>query len=134
RPGAVRVRVRGCSWPVSLVCPRSCSVRCCRSHGGKCPPAAVSAERERAPPAVLPGPAQRPWDMRDRVPLHKLRLLGDSEELRGSLLRQLLLPPGQAKDKGSLLRSSMREPLFLEFADCCLGVVEPPEKGNVLPE
>ncbi|NXF07021.1 ZNHI3 protein, partial [Smithornis capensis] len=132
-------------------CPRCgcayCSVRCCRSHRGKCPPAAVCAERERDPPAAPPGPAQRPWDVRDilseedeqdRVPLHKLRLLGDSEELRALLLnphlRQLLLTLDRAQDKGSLLRSFMREPLFVEFADCCLGIVEPPEKENVLPE
>lgn len=49
-------------------------------------------------------------------------------------LRQLLLTLDQAQDKSSLLRKLMQEPLFVEFADCCLGIVEPPEKENVLPE
>nr|XP_014126008.1 zinc finger HIT domain-containing protein 3 [Zonotrichia albicollis] len=63
---------------------------------------------------------------------------GESAELRELLrnphLRQLLLALEQARDKSSLLRRLMQEPLFLEFADCCLGIVEPPEeKENVLP-
>ncbi|NXA10499.1 ZNHI3 protein, partial [Sapayoa aenigma] len=132
-------------------CPRCgcayCSVRCCRSHRGQCPPAGGSAERERGPPAAPPCPARGPWDVRDilgeedeqdRVPLQKLQLLGDSEELRGLLLnphlRQLLLTIDQAQDKSSLLRRFMQEPLFVEFADCCLRIVEPPEKENILPE
>ncbi|KAF2985869.1 hypothetical protein EK904_001879 [Melospiza melodia maxima] len=74
----------------------------------------------------------------DRVPPQKLQLLGESAELRELLrnphLRQLLLALEQARDKSSLLRRLMQEPLFLEFADCCLGIVEPPEeKENVLP-
>ncbi|XP_009077369.1 PREDICTED: zinc finger HIT domain-containing protein 3, partial [Acanthisitta chloris] len=40
----------------------------------------------------------------------------------------------QAQDKSSLMRKFMQEPLFVEFADCCLRVVEPPEKENILPE
>ncbi|NXR86545.1 ZNHI3 protein, partial [Hypocryptadius cinnamomeus] len=75
----------------------------------------------------------------DRVPPQKLQLLGESAELRDLLrnphLRQLLLALEQARDKSSLLRRLMQEPLFVEFADCCLGIVEPPEeKENVLPE
>lgn len=54
--------------------------------------------------------------------------------LRNPHLRQLLLALEQARDKSSLLRRLMQEPLFLEFADCCLSIVEPPEeKENVLP-
>ncbi|NWY53240.1 ZNHI3 protein, partial [Chionis minor] len=74
----------------------------------------------------------------DRLPLRKLRLLGNSEELRGLLLnphlRQLLLTVDQAEDKSSLMKKYMQEPLFVEFADCCLRIVEPPEKENILPE
>ncbi|NXW84860.1 ZNHI3 protein, partial [Alopecoenas beccarii] len=77
-------------------------------------------------------------DEQDRVPLHRLRLLGESEELRALLLnphlRQLLQTLDQAEDKSSLMKKYMQEPLFVEFADCCLGIVEPPEKENVLPE
>ncbi|NXE38384.1 ZNHI3 protein, partial [Ptilorrhoa leucosticta] len=104
-------------------------------------------EREAAGQGPSPGPAASPGsledilseeDEQDRVPLQKLKLLGDSEELRGLLrnphLRQLLLTIDQAQDKSSLVRKFMQEPLFVEFADCCLSIVEPPEKENILPE
>ncbi|XP_010007411.1 PREDICTED: zinc finger HIT domain-containing protein 3 [Chaetura pelagica] len=100
------------------------------------------------PAAALPPPAARsPWSVedilaedaeQDRVPLQRLKLLGESEELRGLLLnphlRQLLLTVDQAEDKSSLMKKYMQEPLFVEFADCCLRIVEPPEKENILPE
>lgn len=118
---------------------------CCRAHKERCTP---EPKREQEPAAaVLPPPADSPWsvddilsedDERDRVPLQKLKLLGESEELRALLLnphlRQLLLTVDQAEDKSSLMKKYMQEPLFVEFADCCLGIVEPPEKENVLPE
>ncbi|NXA26946.1 ZNHI3 protein, partial [Ibidorhyncha struthersii] len=97
--------------------------------------------------APLSAPAGGPWSVediladgeeQDRVPLQKLQLLGESEELRGLLLnphlRQLLLTVDQAEDKSSLMKKYMQEPLFVEFADCCLRIVEPPEKENILPE
>ncbi|NWR52361.1 ZNHI3 protein, partial [Regulus satrapa] len=77
-------------------------------------------------------------DEQDRVSPQKLELLGESQELRALLLnphlRQLLLTLDQARDKSSLMRKFMQEPLFVEFADCCLSIVEPPEKENVFPE
>ncbi|NWY44417.1 ZNHI3 protein, partial [Sylvia atricapilla] len=135
--GAARYRCPRCSTAY-------CSVPCCRTHRERCQP---RREREAAgqdPPAA---PSHGPWsledilseeDEQDRVPLQKLKLLGESEELRDLLLnphlRQLLLTLDQAQDKSSLMRKLMQEPLFVEFADCCLGIVEPPEKENVLPE
>ncbi|NWI45792.1 ZNHI3 protein, partial [Picathartes gymnocephalus] len=104
-------------------------------------------EREADGQGPVPAPARSPGavedilgeeDEQDRVPLEKLKLLGESEELRDLLLnphlRQLLLTMDQARDKSSLMRKFMQEPLFVEFADCCLSIVEPPEKENVLPE
>ncbi|XP_068066799.1 zinc finger HIT domain-containing protein 3 [Anomalospiza imberbis] len=131
-------------------CPRCgsayCSVPCCRTHRERCAPdARREREREAAGQGSPPAPAGAPQDIpseeeeQDRVPPQRLRLLGESEELRELLrnphLRQLLLALERARDKSSLLRQLMREPLFVEFADCCLGIVEPPEeKENVLPE
>ncbi|NXT63732.1 ZNHI3 protein, partial [Chaetops frenatus] len=133
-------------------CPRCgsayCSVPCCRTHRERCAPEPRrEREREAAGQGPVPGPALSPGavedilseeDEQDRVPLHKLKLLGESEELRDLLLnphlRQLLLAMDQARDKSSLMRRLMQEPLFVEFADCCLSIVEPPEKENVLPE
>ncbi|NXB30909.1 ZNHI3 protein, partial [Eulacestoma nigropectus] len=129
-------------------CPRCrsayCSVPCCRAHRERCAP---DSPREAAGQGPSPGPAHSPCsledvlgeeDEQDRVPPQKLQLLGESEELRDLLLnphlRQLLLTIDQAQDKSSLVRKFMQEPLFVEFADCCLRIVEPPEKENVLPE
>ncbi|NXA80800.1 ZNHI3 protein, partial [Thryothorus ludovicianus] len=131
-------------------CPRCgtayCSVPCCRTHRERCG-AEPRREREREAAGQGTPPAPGPWaledilseeDEQDRVPLQKLKLLGESAELRELLLnphlRQLLLAMDQAQDKSSLMRKFMQEPLFVEFADCCLSIVEPPEKENVLPE
>ncbi|XP_060704213.1 zinc finger HIT domain-containing protein 3 isoform X4 [Hemiscyllium ocellatum] len=69
----------------------------------------------------------------DRVPLEKLRRLG-SEKLKGLLcnphLKQLLLTVDKAEDKESIMKTAMQEPIFVEFADQCLQIVEPPEKEN----
>ncbi|NXQ11706.1 ZNHI3 protein, partial [Peucedramus taeniatus] len=130
-------------------CPRCdtayCSVPCCRTHRERCAPGARRDEEKEAAlgsPAVpepCPGDILSEEEEQDRVPLQKLQLLGESEELRDLLrnphLRRLLLGLEQARDKSSLLRQLMQEPLFVEFADCCLGIVEPPEeKENVLPK
>nr|XP_025035063.1 zinc finger HIT domain-containing protein 3 [Pelodiscus sinensis] len=73
-------------------------------------------------------------DEGDRVPLQKLKRLGESKELKSLLLnphlQQLLRTIDEAKEKESLMKTSMQEPLFVEFADCCLRVVEPLEKEN----
>ncbi|XP_042647252.1 zinc finger HIT domain-containing protein 3 isoform X2 [Tyto alba] len=145
--------VCGAAGAAKYRCPRCasayCSVPCCRTHKERC---TAEPERQREPERAAGGrpcpcPAGSPWsvediltedDERDRVPLQKLKLLGESEELRGLLLnphlRQLLLTVDQAEDKSSLLKKYMQEPLFVEFADCCLKIVEPPEKENILPE
>ncbi|XP_019366657.1 PREDICTED: zinc finger HIT domain-containing protein 3 isoform X2 [Gavialis gangeticus] len=77
-------------------------------------------------------------DEQDRVPLQKLKLLGESEELKDLLrnphLRQLLVAVDQAEERNSVMKKYMQEPLFVEFVDCCLRIIEPPEKENILPE
>ncbi|XP_071621254.1 zinc finger HIT domain-containing protein 3 [Heliangelus exortis] len=145
--------VCGAAGAAKYRCPRCsalyCSVPCCRTHRERCAAepqgAVVAVAADRASPVRQQGDS--PWsvediltadDEQDRVPLQKLKLLGESEELRGLLLnphlRELLLTIDQAEDKSSLMKKYMQEPLFVEFADCCLGIVEPPEKENILPE
>ncbi|XP_030648426.1 zinc finger HIT domain-containing protein 3 isoform X2 [Chanos chanos] len=57
---------------------------------------------------------------------------GESEALKGLLrnphLRQLLASVDTAEDKAQAMKTAMQEPLFVEFADQCLKVVEPSEK------
>nr|XP_012416900.1 PREDICTED: zinc finger HIT domain-containing protein 3 isoform X2 [Odobenus rosmarus divergens] len=54
---------------------------------------------------------------------------GESAALRSLLLnphlRQLMVSLDQGDNKAKLMRACMQEPLFVEFADCCLRIVEP---------
>ena len=65
----------------------------------------------------------------DRVSLQNLKNLGESAALRSLLLkphlRQLMVGLNQADDKAKLMRACMQEPLFVEFEDCCLSIMEP---------
>ncbi|NWJ08873.1 ZNHI3 protein, partial [Crypturellus undulatus] len=116
--------------------------RCAPERGRQRQREAAAAERPAAPRG--PGSAWSVSDIlteddeQDRVPLQQLQRLGESEELRGLLrnphLWQLLLTIDEAEEKSSLMKKYMQEPLFVEFADCCLRIVEPPEKENILPE
>ncbi|GAB1296604.1 Zinc finger HIT domain-containing protein 3 [Apodemus speciosus] len=70
----------------------------------------------------------------DRVSLQNLKNLGESETLRSLLLnphlRQLMLSLDQGDDKARLMKACMQEPLFVEFADCCLRIVEPSQNRD----
>lgn len=70
----------------------------------------------------------------DRVSLQNLKNLGKSATLRSLLLnphlRQLMVNLDQGEDKAKLMRAYMQEPLFVEFADCCLGIVEPSQNED----
>nr|XP_015223121.1 PREDICTED: zinc finger HIT domain-containing protein 3 [Lepisosteus oculatus] len=76
-------------------------------------------------------------DESDRVSFQKLKLLGESQDLRSLLrnphLQQLLLTVDQAESKEGTMKRVMQEPLFVEFADRCLKIVEPTEKENISP-
>uniref|UniRef100_A0A182PUA6 HIT-type domain-containing protein n=1 Tax=Anopheles epiroticus TaxID=199890 RepID=A0A182PUA6_9DIPT len=67
----------------------------------------------------------------DTVPAEKLELLGQSEHLKNLLynphLRQLLKEVDSGRDGMNAIKVAMMEPLFVEFADECLRIVEPPE-------
>ncbi|XP_076792235.1 zinc finger HIT domain-containing protein 3 isoform X2 [Arvicanthis niloticus] len=70
----------------------------------------------------------------DRVSLQNLKNLGESETLRSLLLnphlRQLMIGLDQGDNKAKLMRACMQEPLFVEFADCCLRIVEPSQNRD----
>ncbi|XP_066835843.1 zinc finger HIT domain-containing protein 3 isoform X2 [Anser cygnoides] len=134
--------VCGAAGAAPYRCPRCaeayCSVPCCRAHRARCRrdgdgidtgsgAAALSEPDKAAEGLAAPRGAGRAGQR-----------AGESEELRGLLLnphlRQLLLTIDEAEEKSSLMKKYMQEPLFVEFADCCLRIVEPPEKENILPE
>ncbi|XP_051014142.1 zinc finger HIT domain-containing protein 3 isoform X2 [Acomys russatus] len=70
----------------------------------------------------------------DRVSLQNLKNLGESATLRSLLLnphlRQLMVNLDQGDNKAKLMRACMQEPLFVEFADCCLRIVEPCQRRD----
>ncbi|XP_012582023.1 PREDICTED: zinc finger HIT domain-containing protein 3 isoform X2 [Condylura cristata] len=70
----------------------------------------------------------------DRVSLQNLKNLEESAALRSLLLnphlRELMVSLDQGDNKAKLMRACMQEPLFVEFADCCLRIVEPPQNED----
>ncbi|XP_069615899.1 zinc finger HIT domain-containing protein 3 [Ranitomeya imitator] len=115
----------------------SCSLDCCRTHKEGC----VPKEASRSSVAGVPDPfltrvnSSDENDETDAVPLQKLTLLGLSEELSSLLLnvhlKQLLVTLDQTENKDEALKQYMQEPLFVEFADKCLSLVDVEEKENL---
>ncbi|XP_077402959.1 zinc finger HIT domain-containing protein 3 [Vanacampus margaritifer] len=67
-------------------------------------------------------------DIADLVPLENLQLLGQSKELKNLLcnphLRELLRTIDCADSKEEVMKAAMQEPLFVEFSDQCLTIVD----------
>ncbi|XP_007946074.1 zinc finger HIT domain-containing protein 3 [Orycteropus afer afer] len=120
-----------------------CSLTCFRKHKEQCNPETHPIKKKRS--SFLPTDSTKPVESKadessiadflnsdeeeDRVSLQNLKNLGDSAPLRNLLLnphlRQLMVSLDQGEDKAKLMRTYMQEPLFVEFADCCLKIVEP---------
>ncbi|XP_029956300.1 zinc finger HIT domain-containing protein 3 [Salarias fasciatus] len=113
---------------------RYCSLGCYKKHKDTCSPAkkpvSVSVEARDAQNT-------EPWcvddllhedDILDKVPVQRLQLLGQSKQLRDLLcnphLRQLLRSIDSADRKDDAMKAAMQEPLFVEFSDRCLQIVE----------
>ncbi|KAL4660612.1 zinc finger HIT domain-containing protein 3 isoform X1 [Arapaima gigas] len=119
---------------------RYCSLSCYKKHKDGCVPELL------APPSAPLNGTQSisEWTVEellgedsesDRVPLQRLKQLGESEELKALLcnphLRQLLLTVDKAENKAEIMKTAMQEPLFVEFADHCLKIAEPVENEDV---
>lgn len=121
-----------------------CSVPCFGKHKEKCNFKACPTERKTRPavPAIIRKPGGSVDDSddsiadflnsdeeEDRVSLQNLKNLEESAALKTLLqnphLRQLMVSLDQADNKAELMKACMQEPLFVEFADCCLRMVEP---------
>ncbi|CAF98535.1 unnamed protein product [Tetraodon nigroviridis] len=111
---------------------RYCSLVCYKKHKEVCVP---SEQQSPSEPTVDLN--TDPWtvedlldedDVTDKVPLQRLQLLGQSKELRDLLcnphLRQLLESIDSADSKYDAMKVAMQEPLFTEFSDQCLKIVE----------
>ncbi|XP_072302731.1 zinc finger HIT domain-containing protein 3 [Eucyclogobius newberryi] len=114
---------------------RYCSLVCYKKHKETCLPA-------NSPPALTiyenkPTISTDQWnvddllhedDIIDKVPLDRLQLLGQSKKLQDLLfnphLRQLLRSIDNVESKDHAMKAAMQEPLFVEFSDCCLKIVD----------
>ncbi|KAM4619739.1 zinc finger HIT domain-containing protein 3 [Polymixia lowei] len=110
---------------------RYCSLGCYKTHKDTCLPV------EQPAPTTLEASSTEPWsvedlldeaDYVDKVPLQRLQLLGESEGLRNLLcnphLRQLMRAIDNADAKEDVMKAAMQEPLFVEFSNQCLKIVE----------
>ena len=112
-------------------CPRCsilyCSLPCFKQH--KAGPDCNAEEEEKVDfkVDVEAEPAGYQFTTVDTVPIEKLQLLEKSEKLRQLLanphLKTFLAKLDGSEDKGRLMRKAMREPLFVEFVDCCLETI-----------
>ncbi|MBZ3869897.1 Zinc finger HIT domain-containing protein 3 [Sciurus carolinensis] len=124
-----------------------CSVTCFRKHKEQCNPETHPTKHKRSTaPVKTTQPEENKDDddsiadfldsddEEDRVSLQNLKNLGESATLRNLLLnphlRQLMINLDQGDNKAKLMRAYMQEPLFVEFADCCLRIVEPSQNED----
>ncbi|KAM4701004.1 zinc finger HIT domain-containing protein 3 [Discoglossus pictus] len=125
---------------------RYCSVSCCKKHKEECALKAAPVTPANISPTAR-GAQSLPTrvdefidkdDESDRVPEERLKLLDESKELQDLLLnphlRQLLTTLDCSGEREAVMKKCMQEPLFVEFADRCLSIVEPDEKENTFPE
>ncbi|XP_047533072.1 zinc finger HIT domain-containing protein 3 [Vanessa atalanta] len=101
-----------------------CSVACCKLH--KESPCSPPPSQVQAPKEESPNTDEFPTD--DTVPLERLKLLEQSSELRKCLqnphVREILEILDSSPHPDLLINQYMQEPIFTEFVDACLNVVQ----------
>lgn len=106
-----------------------CSVDCFKQHRDNCIPKVP--DHNSAVPTAERGAATDEYRFHsaDTVTKDKLELLGGSGELKGLLrnphLQSFLKTIDEAENPQRLMRKAMHEPLFVEFVDECLRILEP---------
>ncbi|XP_022686802.1 zinc finger HIT domain-containing protein 3-like [Varroa jacobsoni] len=116
---------------------RYCSVNCYKTHnsivrGRCCKPKEHRVTRDESRQLIPSDSLKRDFPREDTVPPRLLEYLQGSRELRTTLqnphLRDLLTKLASQSDPARMLDQLMQEPLFIEFADVCMNVIEPPEE------
>ncbi|XP_011697215.1 PREDICTED: zinc finger HIT domain-containing protein 3 [Wasmannia auropunctata] len=105
-----------------------CSVRCCKEHKTQpCKPPVLPDESEEQSVSTW----KYKFPTEDTVPMEKLRQLCDSKELlqclRSSQLRDIMKTVVYSPNPTEAIALAMKEPVFIEMADACLRIVEPPD-------
>ncbi|XP_056637566.1 zinc finger HIT domain-containing protein 3 [Diorhabda carinulata] len=120
-----------CSKEARYKCPTCmifyCSVPCCKIHRqNKCDVLQRDEEEEMANLIVKRRKIETMTE--STVPEDKLKLLNSNEEvnnlLTNSHLRNLLVAIDKSDNAEEVMQKAMQEPIFVEFADACLKVVE----------
>ncbi|XP_017077581.1 zinc finger HIT domain-containing protein 3 [Drosophila eugracilis] len=107
-----------------------CSVACYKAHKDSPKCVRIDMEDKKPENAFQEEPTLHvPFPTDDTVPTEKLQKLENSQDLRNLLhnphLRSLLQQIDVAINAQTAMIAAMQEPLFLEFANACLKVVEP---------
>ncbi|XP_055902512.1 zinc finger HIT domain-containing protein 3 [Eupeodes corollae] len=109
-----------------------CSLNCFKEHQkSECKPLTKVPDKsdDDNDPTIFP-----PFKTEDTVNPAKLELLRTCEPLKQLLynphLRSLLQEIDVAQNAWNAMRVAMQEPLFVEFADECLKVIEPPTEDD----
>ncbi|XP_052843633.1 zinc finger HIT domain-containing protein 3 [Drosophila gunungcola] len=107
-----------------------CSVACYKAHKDSPQCLAKDLVKEKEKSAFHEEPTLHvPFTTDDTVPMEKLQQLENCPNLRNLLhnphLRSLLQQIDVAINAQTAMMAGMQEPLFLEFANACLQVVEP---------
>ncbi|XP_071945248.1 zinc finger HIT domain-containing protein 3-like [Antedon mediterranea] len=145
-----------CGVPKSKYkCPKCyskyCSVTCCKKHKEFCSShvsivgskstlitAPIEAHADNKEKRIAENKTED--DIEDKVPAEKLALLEQSDLLRKHLenphLRQMLQKLDSTNDKTAGISQAMQEPIFTEFADTCLQIVdtEPDSRANIIKQ
>ncbi|CAK1551181.1 unnamed protein product [Leptosia nina] len=102
-----------------------CSVLCCKLHKEKpCAPPQHDVEND------LPNSSTSNYEFptEDTVPIEKLNLLEQSKDVKTCLenphLRQILMELDKSPHPDELMKKYMQEPIFTEFVDACLNIVQ----------
>ncbi|VVC86643.1 unnamed protein product [Leptidea sinapis] len=102
-----------------------CSVSCCKKHKEK----PCSRPQVEAVPKIRDRDnVDYEYPSEDTVPIEKLKLLGQSEDIKKCLenpnVRAILEELDKSTQPDKLISKYMQEPIFTEFVDACLGVVQ----------
>jgi len=107
-------------------------VGCCKEHKIQPCEAPVLPEKSNEHQSIIERKYEFPTE--DTVPVEKLHQLHDSKELkqclRSAQLRDIMKTVMNSPNPTEAIALAMQEPIFVEMADACLKIVEPPEDAK----
>ncbi|XP_075977993.1 zinc finger HIT domain-containing protein 3 [Anticarsia gemmatalis] len=109
-----------------------CSVPCYKEH--KQQPCSPPPEPPKQTNNTAQPEREYEYPTEDTVPIEKLKLLEQSEELKKCLenphVREILELLDRSPYPDRLMQEYMTEPIFTEFVDACLQVVQPQDNKD----